>query len=89
MTVTHSKKHQRFAAIALKMADKSDMLMQHGCVAILNGRVCSKGCNHYRSSYLGTLHTCCHGEVAAAIEAQRSLGLFRGLSKRWNKKKSK
>jgi hypothetical protein len=89
MTVTHSKKYKRFADMALEMADYSTMAHKHGCVAVMNGRICSKGCNHLRSKYLGTIHTCCHGEVAAAMEAQRSLGLFRGMRKRRGTKKSK
>ena len=89
MTVTYSKKYKRFADIALEMADHSDMTHKHGCVTVMNGRVCSKGCNHARSKYLGTIHTCCHGEVAAAMKAQRALGLFRGMRKRRGTKKSK
>ena len=89
MTVTYSKKYRRFADIALDMAEYSNMAHKHGCVAVLNGKVCSKGCNHTRSRYLGKIHTCCHGEVAAAIEAQRSLGLFKGMRKRRGKRKSR
>ena len=64
-----SNKDQRFASIALDEASKSTLLMQHGCIAVLNGKVVAKGCNNIRShSKDGLLHfrKCCsaHAEIS-------------------------
>ena len=64
-----SNKDHRFASIALDEASKSKLLMQHGCIAVLNGKVMAKGCNNIRShSKDGLLHfrKCCsaHAEIS-------------------------
>ena len=41
-----SNKDHRFASIAMDEAAKSTLLMQHGCIAVLNGKVVAKGCNN-------------------------------------------
>ena len=63
-----SNKDQRFASIALEEASKSTLLMQHGCIAVLNGKVLAKGYNNIRChSRDGLLHfrKCCsaHAEI--------------------------
>ena len=63
-----SLKDQRFANIALDEASKSKLLMQHGCIAVLSGKVLAKGFNNIRShSRDGLLHyrKCCsaHAEI--------------------------
>jgi tRNA(Arg) A34 adenosine deaminase TadA len=63
-----SNKDQRFASIALDEAAKSKLLMQHGCIAVLSGKIIAKGCNNIRShSKDGLLHyrKCCsaHAEI--------------------------
>ena len=63
-----SNKDLRFASIALDEAAKSTLLMQHGCIAVLSGKVIAKGCNNIRShSKDGLLHyrKCCsaHAEI--------------------------
>ena len=63
-----SMKDRAFASRAVDCAQKSTMLMRHGCVAVANGRVVSTGYNHDRSySSDGFLHnTCsCHAEIHA------------------------
>jgi deoxycytidylate deaminase len=64
-----SNKDHRFASIAMDEASKSTLLMQHGCIAVLNGKVIAKGCNNIRShSKDGLLHfrKCCsaHAEIS-------------------------
>ena len=64
-----SNKDHRFASIAMDEAAKSTLLMQHGCIAVLNGKVIAKGCNNIRShSKDGLLHfrKCCsaHAEIS-------------------------
>ena len=59
---------QRFASIALDEASKSTLLMQHGCIAVLNGKIIAKGFNNIRShSKDGLLNfrKCCsaHAEI--------------------------
>jgi tRNA(Arg) A34 adenosine deaminase TadA len=63
-----SNKDQRFASIALDEAAKSTLLMQHGCIAVLSGKIIAKGCNNIRChSKDGLLHyrKCCsaHAEI--------------------------
>jgi deoxycytidylate deaminase len=63
-----SNKDQRFASIALDEAAKSTLLMQHGCIAVLSGKIIAKACNNIRShSKDGLLHyrKCCsaHAEI--------------------------
>jgi tRNA(Arg) A34 adenosine deaminase TadA len=63
-----SNKDHRFASIALEEAAKSTLLMQHGCIAVLSGKIIAKGCNNIRShSKDGLLHyrKCCsaHAEI--------------------------
>ena len=63
-----SNKDYRFASIALEEASKSTLLMQHGCIAVLSGKVIAKGYNNIRShSRDGLLHfrKCCsaHAEI--------------------------
>ena len=63
-----SMKDRSFAAMAVNCAEKSTMLMRHGCVAVANGRVLSTGYNHERShSSDGLLHNMCscHAEIHA------------------------
>ena len=63
-----SMRDRAFASRAFDCAQKSTMLMRHGCVAVANGRVISSGYNHERSySSDGFLHnTCsCHAEIHA------------------------
>lgn len=60
---------QRFASIALDEASKSTLLMQHGCIAVLNGKIIAKGYNNIRShSKDGLLNfrKCCsaHAEIS-------------------------
>ena len=60
---------QRFASIALDEASKSTLLMQHGCIAVLNGKIIAKGFNNIRShSKDGLLNfrKCCsaHAEIS-------------------------
>ncbi len=63
-----SNKDHRFASIALEEASKSTLLMQHGCIAVLNGKVLAKGYNNIRChSKDGLLNyrKCCsaHAEI--------------------------
>ena len=63
-----SMRDRAFASMAFDCAEKSTMLMRHGCVAVANGRVLSRGHNHDRSySSDGLIHnTCsCHAEIHA------------------------
>ena len=70
---------EKFATIALNEANKSTVKYhQHGCVAVVGGRIVERGCNSYRSrSNDGFLEgTCsCHAEI----------DVMRKLDKRLNK----
>ena len=57
----------KFINAATNEAIKSPVLMRHGAVAVVNGRICGRGYNHYRSyskdSFI--INTCtCHAEIA-------------------------
>ena len=72
-----SLKDQRFANIALDEASKSTLLMQHGCIAVLSGKILAKGCNNIRShSRDGLLHyrKCCSAH--AEIDVLRKLCIY-------------
>ena len=59
--------HKFMEAAALE-SYKSPCQMRHGCVAVSNGRILSRGHNHYRNySHDGFINnTCtCHAEIAA------------------------
>lgn len=54
----------RHAAIE---AQKSDVLMRHGALAVVNGKIMGRGHNHYRSNSRDKFiqNTCtCHAEIA-------------------------
>ena len=57
---------QKFLSLAAHEASKSKVLMRHGCVAVVNGKVLSKGYNNYRTQSKDQFlkDTCsCHAEV--------------------------
>lgn len=77
-----SVKDRRFASIALDEASKSTLLMQHGCIAVLSGKILAKGFNNIRShSRDGLLHyrKCCSAH--AEIDVLRKLCIYELPSK--------
>ncbi len=59
---------ESFISLACEIANHSEMLQRHGCVAVVNGKVVGTGCNNYRNySKDGMLSNCCscHAEIAA------------------------
>ena len=71
-------KEQSYVNVAIDEAKKSQVLMRIGCVAVMNGKIISKGHNNYRNrTYDGfvTENQCtCHAEMSALR------GVFRGYS---------
>ena len=66
MTMQCTFNDEKFANVAMEEANKSDLLSQHGCVAVINGKVMARGHNSSRCySADGFLRkTCsCHAEV--------------------------
>ena len=66
MTMDCNFNDEKFANVAMEEANKSDLLSQHGCVAVINGKVMARGHNSSRCySADGFLRkTCsCHAEV--------------------------
>ena len=66
MTMDCTFNDEKFANVAMEEANKSDLLSQHGCVAVINGKVMARGHNSSRCySGDGFLRkTCsCHAEV--------------------------
>jgi tRNA(Arg) A34 adenosine deaminase TadA len=69
-----SKKDAKFIHLAADYAKQSPCLMKHGCVAVINGKVVSKGYNHYRNnSKDGFIHDCmtCHAEISALRDVHK------------------
>ena len=63
-----SSNDMKFITSASIEAEKSPVLMRHGAVAVVNGKIMGKGYNHYRSSSSdGFISNCyaCHAEIAA------------------------
>ena len=59
---------ERYLSMAAYISKKSPVLMQHGCVAVVGGKVMATGFNNYRTrSNDGFIeNTCtCHAEVDA------------------------
>jgi len=63
-----SHKEELFIAMAALEASKSDVLMKHGCVAVVNGKVLARGhndVNRTTSKDNFIKNTCsCHAEIA-------------------------
>ena len=73
-------RHERFLEIAQSSAEKSTMHYRHGCVAVLHGKIISRGYNSQRNySKDGILTGCsCHAEIDALRNALKNVG-HRGL----------
>ena len=57
---------ERFLSLAAEISSKSPVLMQHGCIAVVGGKVKATGFNNYRNTsndgFIGNTCTC-HAEV--------------------------
>ncbi len=65
---TVSNNDQSYINIAMNEATKSTVLMRHGAVAVMNGKIMGRGHNHYRSYSKDQFisNTCtCHAEIAS------------------------
>jgi deoxycytidylate deaminase len=69
-----SNRDQRFIEIAADQASRSQCLMRHGCVAVMNGRIIGRGFNNYRchsnDGFIQNTMTC-HAEIAALREVNK------------------
>jgi tRNA(Arg) A34 adenosine deaminase TadA len=83
---------ERFAGIALREADKSNMYHhKHGCVAVMNGQIVARGYNSTRTqSSDGFLkNTCsCHAEIDVMRKLEKSLNRKSSSSFRAKKRRS-
>ena len=72
-----SAKNQRFINFAAEECLKSQVLMRHGCVAVMNGKVVGRGYNNYRNrtsdGFVGENVCTCHSEMAALREVHKML----------------
>lgn len=71
-----NNRDEKFAQLALMEADKSIMQQNHGCVAVMGGRVVARGFNSDRcySSDGFLLNTCsCHAEIDVMRRLDRIL----------------
>ena len=70
-----TKKDEKFIQAALDAADKSTMLMKHGCVVVECNRIVGVGCNNYRTQFGDGFitKTCsCHAEMQALRSALKA-----------------
>tara|TARA_B100001093_G_C26345565_1_gene807976 strand:+ start:118 stop:387 length:270 start_codon:yes stop_codon:yes gene_type:complete len=66
----------KFLYHASIQANQSPVLMRHGAVAVINGKIIGRGFNHYRSYSSDNFikNTCtCHAEIAALRNMHRNL----------------
>jgi tRNA(Arg) A34 adenosine deaminase TadA len=72
-----SIKHQRFINFAADECLKSPVLMRHGCVAVMNGKVIGRGYNNYRNrtadGFVGENVCTCHSEMAALRQVHKNM----------------
>ena len=76
MSTVISNQDINFLYYAFQQAKMSPVLMQHGAVVTINGKIIGRGFNNYRtySSDNFIKDTCtCHAEVAALRNAHNSL----------------
>jgi len=71
-----SNKDHRFMQMAICEATNSQILMRHGCIAVINGKIIARGFNtercHSRDGLLN--HSwCCHAEIDVLRKLIRSL----------------
>ena len=83
-----SQKHFRFITLAAEECEKSDMLMRHGCVAVMNGKIVGKGYNNYRNKtsdgFVSREQCTCHAEMAALRSVYRNCsGSFTNAHGKW------
>ena len=63
-----SNNDMKFIVHATSEAQKSPVLMRHGAVAVVNGKIMGRGHNHYRTTSKDQFisNTCtCHAEIAS------------------------
>jgi tRNA(Arg) A34 adenosine deaminase TadA len=63
-----SNTDMKYIMYAANEADKSQVLMRHGSVAVLGGKIMGRGHNHYRSTSKDAFITnscTCHAEIAS------------------------
>tara|TARA_B100000902_G_scaffold281421_2_gene267339 strand:+ start:50 stop:319 length:270 start_codon:yes stop_codon:yes gene_type:complete len=62
-----STTESRFISAAAEEAKKSPVLMRHGAIAVVSGKIMGRGFNHYRTNSKDNFisNTCtCHAEIA-------------------------
>ena len=67
-----SKRDQRFIDLAYNESFKSKLLMRHGCVAVVNGKIVATGVNNYRTKCTRT-HLVDGCSTHAEMDALRKL----------------
>jgi tRNA(Arg) A34 adenosine deaminase TadA len=83
-----SQKHTRFIQLAAEECEKSNMLMRHGCVAVINGRIVGTGYNNYRNKtsdgFVSKGQCTCHAEMAALRNVyKKSCSQFSNAHGKW------
>lgn len=75
-----SNTDMRYIMYAANEAEKSEVLMRHGSVAVRNGKIMGRGHNHYRSyskdAFINNSCTC-HAEIACLRNMFYSCGANR------------
>ena len=67
---------EKYLNTALTLAQQSPVLMRHGCVAVLSGKIVGRGFNNYRtysSDYFIRDSCTCHAEIAALRNTYNNL----------------
>lgn len=91
-TLNISSKDRKFIEAAMEAAEKSKMLMKHGCVVVNSNRIIGTGYNNYRNSFNDGFieNTCsCHAEMHALRNAIKVKSKGSSRQKHMNKSKFK
>ncbi len=74
---------------AMEMAENSPCYNQHGCVIVQNGRIVSKGYNHYDVSRYSLSSNTTHAEVDALTKYFKSKGVNPKVKEKRKEKQQK
>ena len=81
---------EKYINLAREESFKSPVLMKHGCVAVINGRVMARGHNHYRTQssdgYIKNSCTC-HAEMDTLRTLNKKTIMKKGRGGEINNKK--
>lgn len=77
-----SRSDYKYIHEAMSMAENSPCYNQHGCIIVQNGRIVSKGFNHYNVSKHSLSSNTTHAEIDALTKYFESKGFKRKVKEK-------